>query len=447
VLAATILASCLEFIDGSVVNVGLPAIGRDLRGGAEGLQWIVNAYYIPLAAFMLLGGALADAYGRRRMLMLGVAAFATCSAACALAPSLPVLIGARACQGLAAALMAPTSLSILGDAFEGEARSRAVGLWAACTTVAGALGPVIGGLLIDTAGWRAIFAINLPIAAVALIVARRAIAPGTPSAGSARFDLGGAALGASALGLLAFGLTQGAGPHGWTPGAILEVVAGVACTVGFVLLERGLGDWAMAPPAILGSRPLLALNGLTLLLYGALSAFMLLTPYRLIAAERYPAVAAGAALLPFPVVLSFGSPFIGALAGRIGPRIPLIVGALLVTAGLALTAFSAGSGGYWIAVFPGVVLVAAGMACAAAPITDAVLAAVDKRHTGVASGLNSTVAQAGGVIAIASIGGVLATHGPALDSAFRVAILGGALAALAAGGVIAFIYRGGKPNP
>jgi len=450
VLAATILASSLDYVDGSVVNVGLPAIGRSLGGSAADLQWVVNGYLLPLSALLLLGGALGDRFGRRRLLTLGVALFAAGSAACALAPGLGWLIAARAAQGLAAAAMLPSSLAILGGAFQGAGRSRAIGLWAASASVASAVGPVLGGWLIDTVGWRAIFLLNLPLAAVAIALAWIAAPRDPPRTDGARLDLTGAALITSALACLTWGLTQGAGAAGWRAPAIASVTTGALLLAAFVGAERRAGGQALTPLALFGAGPLVGLNLLTLLLYGALAAFMLLLPYVLITDVGYSATAAGAALLPLPLILALVSPAAGALAGRVGARRLLIGGALLVAAGLLLALLVRPGAGYWTGVLPSVAAVALGMACAAAPLTAAVLGAVDARHTGAASGLNSAVAQLGGVVAIALIGGVLAQRGAGLTSAFHAAAIAGALAALAAGASIAFLFNdagdGRKPQ-
>lgn len=446
VLAATILASSLDFIDGSVVNVGLPAIGRSLHGGAADLQWLVNAYLLPLAALLLLGGALGDRFGRRRLLAIGIALFAAGSAACAVAPSLPFLIAARGAQGAAAALMLPNSLAVLGAAFEGAERNRAVGLWAASAAVAGAIGPVLGGWLIDTVGWRAIFLINLPLAVAAIAVALYAIEPDPGRPADARLDIRGAVLITAALTAAIWALTEGAGPRGWTGPAVLALIAGGVFGAGFVWTEARLGDRAMTPPVLFGSRELVALNLLTLLLYGVLSGYLLLFPYLLITGLGYSATAAGAALLPFPLIMAVASPPMGELAGRIGPRGPLIAGAALVAAGCALALLVPKGGGYWTGVLPAVAVVALGMAAAAAPLTAAVLSAVDSRHTGAASGLNSALAQLGGVIAIALIGQVLATRGARFVQAFDVAAVFGVVVALAAGATIAIGFKP-KPKP
>jgi EmrB/QacA subfamily drug resistance transporter len=446
VLAATILASSLDFVDGSVVNVGLPAIGRSLHGGAADLQWVVNAYLLPLSALLLLGGALGDRYGRRRLLVIGIALFAAGSTACALATRLEWLIVARGVQGLAAALMLPNSLAILGGAFEDRERSRAVGLWAASASIAGAVGPVLGGWLVDTVGWRAIFLINLPLAAGAVAIALFAIEDDRSGPGGARLDLAGAALITASLTGLVWGLTEGAGVHGWTTPAVAAMVAGLVLAGAFVWTEQRKGDQAMTPLALFAAKPLVALNLLTLLLYGALSGFLLLIPYLLITAVGYSATAAGAALLPIPLIMSLMSPAAGELAGRVGPRTLLIAGASLVAAGLMLALLAGRGGDYWTTILPSVAVVALGMSCAAAPLTNAVLGSVDSRHTGAASGLNSAVAQIGGVVVIALIGGVLATHGAAFIHAFHLAAIAGAVVALSAAACIAILFDGRPPG-
>jgi EmrB/QacA subfamily drug resistance transporter len=445
-LVATILASSLDYIDGSAVNVGLPAIGRDLHGDAAALQWVVNGYLLPLSALLLTGGALGDRFGRRRILTIGIALFAVGSAATALAPNLAWLIAARALQGVAAAMMLPNSLAVLGSAFDGPERNRAIGIWAASAAIATAVGPVLGGWLIDTVGWRAIFLINLPLAAVAVALTLFALDHDPPAPEDDRLDLAGAAAITAALIGLTWALTQVAGARGWSGIAIMALAAGGGCGVAFIAIEKRLGDRAMAPLALFGSAPLVALNTLTFLLYGVVAGYMLLLPYLLITQGGYAATAAGAALLPFPIIVAIGSPLTGLLASRIGARPPLIVGAVLVAGGCLLATLapvhaSAGPGGYWTSVLPSVAILALGMAFVAAPLTSAVLGSVDARHTGSASGMNSALAQLGGVVVIAMIGGVLARNGPSLARAFDWACVAGAITALVAGGIIVVLLK------
>ena len=434
VLAACILASSLAFIDGAVTNVGLPAIGRSLRAPGELLPWVVNAYTLPLSALLLFGGAAGDKYGRRRLLVAGVVVFALASTGCALAPNITALLVGRAVQGAGAAILLPNSLAILGGAFSGEARGRAVGVWAAISAMAGAIGPVLGGWLIDATGWRAIFLINLPLAAAAAALAKFAV-PESRDDDGAPLDRLGAALATAGLGAITWGLTLGTAPGGWTAAAIALATGGVLALAGFVVVEHRRGDKAMMPLTLFGSADFVGLTLLTLLVYGALGGLLVLLPYQLIRAGGYSATAAGAALLPFPLLMSAASPFAGRLAGRFGSRILLITGSVIVGGGLLLAARIGPGGGYWTMVLPAILVVAVGMSGVAAPLTDAVLDSVDARHTGEASGLNSAVARAGGLIATALVGGVLAASGGALTAGFRLAMLSFAGASFVAAAV------------
>jgi EmrB/QacA subfamily drug resistance transporter len=433
VLATTILASSLAFIDGSVVNVGLPAIGRSLGAEASGLQWVINAYMLPLSALLLLGGAAGDRFGRRFVLVAGIALFAVASALCALAPNLSWLLAGRTLQGMGAAMLMPNSLAILGGAFSGPARGRAIGIWAATGAMAGAVGPVIGGWLIDTLDWRAIFLINLPFAAAAIFLALRFV-PGTSrDSPPLPLDLSGALLATAGLAGVTWGLTLGTAGQGWTASATIPLCAGLVLLGAFLRVEKRRGDRAMMPLALFASRSFVGITLLTLLVYGALGALFVLVPYVLIVATGYAATAAGAALLPLPLVLGLMSPLMGDLAGRIGPRLLLTAGSLTVAAGLLLMLRIGESANYWTSVLPSMLVIAFGMSGVAAPLTTAVLGSVDARHTGAASGFNSAVARTGGLIATALLGSVLSARGAELLSGFRTAALLAALASLAAG--------------
>jgi len=446
VLAACILASSLSFIDGSVVNVGLPAIGRSFGGGgAEDLQWVINAYLLPLSALLLLGGAAGDRYGKKLMLIAGVALFALASAACALAPNLVTLQTARALQGVGAAVMLPSSLAILGAVYTGEARGRAVGIWAAAGAVAGAIGPVLGGWLIDVSGWRAIFLLNIPVALGALVLAWL-FAPAPKDTQSTPLDLTGGVLATLGLGVITWGLTLGSGKTGWNATALAASAAGAAMLAGFVWVEKARGDKAMMPLGLFASKSYVGLSLLTFALYGALGGVLVLVPYVLIVGHGYSGTAAGAALLPFPLIIAAISPVIGSVAGRIGSRWPLTLGPLGVAAGFLLL-MRVGDDGYWATVFPAVVVMSAGMAGAVAPLTTAVLSSVDARHTGSASGFNSAVSRTGGLIATALLGAVLAARGEALMHLFRISSLIGAAAALAASASAFFLLADTKKAP
>jgi EmrB/QacA subfamily drug resistance transporter len=431
VLATTILASSLSFIDGSVLNVALPAIGRSFDAATAEMQWVINAYLLPLSALLLLGGAAGDLFGRRRLLLAGIALFALASILCAAAPGLELFLAARALQGLGAAMLLPNSLAILGDAFEGERRGRAIGIWAAAGAMAAAGAPLLGGWLVDGLGWRAIFLINVPIALAAIGLGLRYV-PESANPHRPPPDWPGALLATLGLGALTWGLTlwSAARRFGFAEGG--AIAAGTILFLLFLGAEGRRGDRAMVPLSLFGSREFAGLTLLTFLLYGAFGGLMVMLPYTLIEAVGYSATAAGAALLPLPIVIALGSPPMGRLAARLGPRLPLTLGPVLVAGGFLLALRIGAESGYWISVLPAVLLLSAGMAVAVAPLTTAVLASVDKSHTGTASGLNSAVARTGGLVATALLGLVLAESGSALIQAFEGAILAGAALCLAA---------------
>ncbi len=431
VLATTILASSLAFVDGSVVNVGLPAIGRSLAADAGALQWVINAYLLPLSALLLLGGAAGDRFGRRRMLIAGTGLFALASLGCALSPGTPALLASRFLQGVGAAMLMPNSLAILGATFTGEAKGRAIGLWAATGAAMGALGPVLGGWLIDLGSWRAIFLLNLPLAIGAMVLAWLYV-PRDADGRERPLDVMGGLLASTALAALTWALTVGSGRSGWSVGAAAVGVAGLALLMGFAMVEKRRGDRAMMPLALFGSRSFIGLSLLTLLLYGALGGLFVLIPYVLIKAAGYSGTAAGGALLPLPLVLAVTSPVMGALAGRIGPRLPLTIGPAVVACGFGLALRIDAHASYWTQVLPTILVIAIGMSGAVAPLTTAVLNAVDERHTGSASGFNSAVARTGGLVATALLGSVLAASGTGLVTAFHGAMLVGAVACLLA---------------
>lgn len=431
-LATTILASSLAFVDGSVVNVGLPAVGTSFKASASDLQWVINAYLLPLSALLLLGGAAGDRYGRARLLVIGIAMFGTASIGCALAPSLSGLLIGRGLQGVGAALLLPNSLAMIGAAFSGQRRGRAIGIWASVGAVMGAIGPVLGGWLIDTIGWRSIFLINLPLATCAIVLAI-VFARDTPRDDNPpALDLFGGLLVTAALGALTWGLTIGSGSSGWTHVASTLVLFGVVLMLGFLTVERSKGEVAMMPLALFGSSSFIGLTLLTALLYGALGALLVLVPYLLIQALGYSAAQAGAALLPFAVVLALASPLMGAVAGKLGSRALLTIGPLIVAVGFLLVLRIGLNAPYWTNVFPAILVIAIGMACAIAPLTTAVLASVSPRNTGVASGLNSAVARIGGMVATALLGGALGAAGSSLVSGFHFAAIVCALASTAA---------------
>jgi EmrB/QacA subfamily drug resistance transporter len=444
VLATSILASSLAFVDGSVVNVGLPAIGRSLHAAGADLQWIVNAYLLPLSALLLLGGALGDRFGRRGVLVLGVALFGVGSILCALAPDLSLLLGARALQGGGAALLLPNSLAILGATFAGEARGRAVGTWSAASAMSAAIGPVLGGWLIDVFGWRTIFFINIPLAIGAIALALVFVRAPQSSTKAAPLDWIGALFATLSLGALTWGLTLGSGRTGWSSSALSAVATGSVLLAAFLWNEKRCGDRAMMPLALFRSSDFIGLTALTLLLYGALGALLVLLPYLLIQGAGYSGTMAGAALLPFPVVLALTSRAMGGVAGRMGSRLPLTIGPMIVAAGFLLLLLENNHSDYWTGILPAVLVISIGMAGAVAPLTTAVLTSVDARHTGSASGLNSAVARLGGLIATALLGGVFSASKESLFGAFHIAVIACAAASFAAG-LCAFALVGGRP--
>lgn len=420
VLLTTILASSLAFIDGSVVNVGLAAIGADLKADASGLEWAINAYLLPLGALLLLGGAAGDRFGRKRLLVSGTAIFAAASVVCAVAPSLAWLLASRTVQGVGSALLMPNSLAILGASFDGQVRGRAVGIWAAMGAVTGAAGPVLGGWLIDTVGWRAIFLLNLAPALGAIALALLFVNDDRPGYDLPALDVLGGSLATLCLGTLTWGLTIGSSRAGWTPAAMLLMAVGIAAVLAFLLTERLRGERAMMPLAMFGSVSFVGLTVLTLLLYGALGALLAVVPYVLIEAAGYSGTRAGSALMPFAVILAAMSPVMGGIAGRFGPRWPLTLGPLVVAAGFLLLLRVNAHSSYWTTLFPAILVMAGGMSGAVAPLTTTVLSSVDRRHTGSASGLNSAMARTAGMVATALLGGVLGASGTALIAEFHV---------------------------
>jgi EmrB/QacA subfamily drug resistance transporter len=443
VLVTCILASSLAFVDGSVTNVALPALGKALSGSAADLQWVINAYLLPLSALLLLGGAAGDRYGRVTLLAGGTVLFALASAACALAPDLSLLLAGRGLQGIGAAILLPNSLAILGATFTGEARGRAVGIWASAGAAIAAVGPVLGGWLIDSVGWRAIFLINLPLAAAAVVLALIFVHDSRDRDRPA-LDVPGGALVTAGLGALTWGLTIGSGRAGWSVAAIVGVAIGAMLMLAFVGVEKARGERAMMPLAMFGSSGFIGLSLLTLLLYGALGALIVLLPYVLIQVSGYTATQAGSALVPWALILALASPVMGKLAGRMGARLPLTIGPLIVVIGFLLALRFGKGADYWTGVLPALVVISLGMAGAVAPLTNAVLGAVDARHTGSASGFNSAIARTGGLIGTALLGGVLGASGEGLVAGFHVAVLACAAACAAASACAFFLIPGAR---
>ena len=438
----SVAASSLSFIDGSILNVALPAIRAGTGAGAAEVQWVVNIYTLPLAALILLGGALGDHQGRRRWLVIGTALFGLGSLACAISGSLEPLLVGRALQGIGAGLLLPNSLALLNGTYEGEARGRAIGTWAAAGAIAAAIAPLIGGWLVEHVGWPSIFYINLPLVAAAIFVALTRVEE-VKEPEKARLDLGGALLATLGLGAATYGLTLWSQKFTLTPGSSIGLIAGAILLLAFLLWERRLGPKAMVPVSLFNNRCFSALNLLTFLLYGAFGGAMLLIPYVLIEAGGYSPIEAGLSLIPLSILMGLASPLMGRLAVRLGPKMPLTLGPIIVGAGLILATRIAENQAYWTHAFPAILIMSIGMTLAVAPLTSTVLAAVDKHQTGMASGFNSAVARLGGLIVVALLGAVLAGSGDALLKPFAKALIAmGIIAAL--GGLCALFGLRGR---
>jgi EmrB/QacA subfamily drug resistance transporter len=439
VLAGTVLGSSMAFIDSSAVNLIVPVLQQRMGGDVAAAQWVMNAYALMLGALVLAGGGLADRLGRKRVFLAGVALFTAASVACGLAPSLSVLIAARALQGVGAALLTPASLALLGASFDEKGRGQAVGIWAGASGLMSAAGPILGGWLTDVVSWRAVFFINLPVAALA---AWLVIAGAEESRGrvSGPVDWQGATAVTLGLGVLTWALTE-APERGADPWVLGAAAAAAILLAGFVVIEAR-AEAPMAPLGLFRSVSFSGLNGLTLLLYAAFSGALFLLPFQLIQAHHYPPAEAGAALLPLSIGLAALSPISGRLPGRLGPRWMLLVGCGLVASGFALLAWRSADPSYWTGAFPGLAVVALGMGTAVAPLTDAVLGAVPSEREGAASGINNAVARVAGLLAVALAGFVLGGSDPTSVSAgYRIAMIVAAMGAGAAG-VLGFLTAG-----
>jgi EmrB/QacA subfamily drug resistance transporter len=408
ILLATILGSALAFIDGSAVNVALPVLQTSLGADVSQTQWVVDAYLLVLSSLMLAGGALGDRFGRVRVFALGVALFAAASIWCGAAPNIAQLIAARTVQGVGAALLVPGSLAIITAAFPRAQRGRAIGTWSAMTALAVIAGPLLGGWLVQTISWRAVFYINVPIAAATLLVIWWRV-PRFPQALTGVIDWRGTALITVSLGAITFALIEGPG-RGWRNAIVLGAAAlGVVAFVVFIVVELRERD-PIVPLKLFRSRNFTGANVLTLLLYAALSGALFLLPFNLIQLQHDSPAKAGAAFLPFVVTMSLLSRYTGALADRIGPRLPLIVGPLVAGVGFALMAWPGIGGSYWTTFFPGITTLGIGMAITVAPLTTTVMTSIDdERHAGAASGINNTVSRVAGLLAIAIFGAIAIT--------------------------------------
>jgi EmrB/QacA subfamily drug resistance transporter len=444
VIVATVLGSGIASLDATVVGIALPAIGRDFHTGVADLQWVVNAYTLALAGLLLLGGSLGDKFGRRRAFVIGTIWFAVASMLCGVAPNANVLIVARALQGVGAALLTPGSLAILEASFVQKDRSRAIGAWSGLGGLATAIGPFVGGWLISAVSWRLVFFINLPLAAAVVLISERHV-PESAAPNVGRLDVGGAAAVTGGLVGLTYGLIEGPA-RGWTtPGVVVALAASVLLLVSFVVIERRSKS-PLLPLELFTSRQFTATNVITFIVYAALGGVLFLLPIVLQVVDGYSPLLAGTALLPVTVIMLLLSARSGALAARIGPRLQLTAGPLIIAAGLLLLG-RVGHGGYFTHVFPAMIVFGLGLAVNVAPLTATVLAAAPAERAGVASAVNNDVARTGSLIAVAVLpaaaGITEATFGNAADLShgFHVAVLISAAACVLGGLLAALTIR------
>jgi EmrB/QacA subfamily drug resistance transporter len=435
-IAATVAGSGIAFLDATVVNVALPHISEELGGGLAGLQWTLDAYLVTLTSMLLLGGSLGDLYGRRRVFVLGLIAFSGASLLCGLAPTIGFLIAARALQGAGGALLVPSSLAIISASFHPDDRARAVGAWSGLGAAAGAVGPFVGGWLVDAVSWRPVFFINLPIAAATIMIALRHVPETSEGRGAPRPDLRGAALITISLAASTYGLIE----LGDGPAPAIALLTGLVALVGFVIVE-GRRAHPLLPLGLFRSTQFTGANLVTLTVYAGLGLTSFLVTVQLQTGLGYSALAAGAALLPVTVLVALFSARAGALAQRIGPRLPMTLGSAIVALGLLLYTRIEPGADYVSAVLPGAIVFGVGITLLVAPLTATVLASVSSHQAGVASGVNNAVARLAGLLAVAVIPGVAGItaaqqgvgFGPGFATALEIAA-----GLCAVGAVIAF---------
>jgi EmrB/QacA subfamily drug resistance transporter len=451
VLAATSLGSGMAFLDGTVVNVALPAMGEDFDAGIAGLQWIVNGYMLMLASLVLLSGSLGDRLGRRRTFVAGVIWFAAASVVCAIAPTLEVMIAGRILQGIGGALLTPGSLAILQTTFQHSDRGKAVGTWSGLTSVAAAVGPFVGGTLVDSGYWQLIFLINAPLALVTVLVTLRHVPETRDEQAGGRLDINGALLATVGLAGLTYGLIS-AGDHGFGDPMILASLAiGVLAFAAFIEVERR-SRYPMLPLNIFANARFTGANLVTVVVYGALGTATFLVVVFLQTALHYSALWAGASLLPMTILMLALSGYAGGLSDRIGARIPMTVGPVLMAGGFLLMLRINMGSNYFTAVLPAVVLLGLGLVSTVAPLTATVLSSVEDHHAGIASGVNNAVARSAQLMAVAAIPMAAGITGDsyrdpvAFHNGFAHALWISAVLA-AAGGVIAWITLGERGRP
>ncbi|HEX9505045.1 MAG TPA: DHA2 family efflux MFS transporter permease subunit [Acidimicrobiia bacterium] len=439
VIAAAVLGSGLSFLDGTVVNAALPTIAHDLGADLGDLQWVLTGYLLTLGSLLVLGGSLGDRFGRRRVFLWGLGGFAVTSTICAVAPTTSLLIVARCVQGVGAALVVPNSLAIVSASFCAEDRGGAIGAWSGLAGVATAVGPFLGGWLIDAASWRFAFVLNLPLALAAGLIAWRHVPETRDEHASRHLDVGGSLLLSLGLAGIAYALIEGPA-HGWSTVRLALGASGGVALVSFVFAE-GRTSSPMVPLRLFRSRQFSGTNAVTFAVYAALGAVTFLLVVHLQTDLGYSALQAGASLLPITVLMLLFSARAGALAQRVGPRLPMTIGPLVVAGGMALFARVDPGTSYWATVFPAALALGAGLALTVAPLTATVLAAVDDAHAGIGSAINNAVARIAGLLAVAVLPGAVGLtggHGLELSDGFgRAMIVAAVLAAV--GGVLAFL--------
>jgi EmrB/QacA subfamily drug resistance transporter len=442
VLIAAILGSTMPFIDSTAVNVSLPVLQRELHATTGQTQWVIEGYALFLSALILLGGALGDLYGRRKIFTYGVVLFAAASIACALAGSIEILIAARCVQGIGGALLTPGSLALISAACSGEQRGRAIGLWSGFSALTSASGPIIGGWLTQEFSWRYVFIINIPVAILVLVVLQLGVPESRDESADRRIDVAGAALATLGLGLLVYGLiAMNSGRI--TAEAVGTTIVGIAVLCAFVLFERRTPD-PMVRCDLFASRDFSAANIYTFFLYTAIGGSLYFVPFVLINVHHYSPTQAGAALLPFIFIMVVASRWSGGLVARIGTRKPLVLGAIVAGFGFLAYALPGSDGSYWTTFFPAAIILGCGGALFVAPLTTTVMNSVPTEHSGVASGVNNAVARTAGLIGVAVLGLVVTTSASYVGG-FRSAMIASALIAFAAGGVAAKGFSRFKP--